>query len=186
MSGVAGTGGRFTLICVGAALILGLINALIAPVIRARGERDFQGILRSLVGDDIVGPSKRAENVPGVRLFYPVRDKAGKTVSVIVDLQGEGYGGEFTLVAVYKRNGEILSAKLLQNMETTGMGKKAESAEYMKKFARTGAEKPVPLRKAQLKPEDAQAVSGATMTFFGIARALERGSKFVQTLGDLK
>jgi electron transport complex protein RnfG len=186
MSSVAGTGGRFTLICVGAALVLGLVNALTAPVIKAREERNFQAVLKSLVNEETIGAPQKADTVPAVRAFYPVRDKAGKTVSLIVDLQGEGYGGDFSIIAAYKRNGEILSARLLQNKETPGMGKKAESADYLKKFVGMGADKPVPVRKVQLKAEDAQAVTGATTTFIGIAKALETGSKFVQGLGEIK
>ena len=186
MSGVAATGGRFTLICVGAAIVLGLVNAFVAPVIKTRGERDFQMILKSLHPEGTVGAAQKTDKTPFVRAYYPVRDRAGKVVSVIVELQGEGYGGSFILVAAYKINGELLSARMLNNNETAGMGKMAESADYMKIFVRTGAGKPVPSRKVQLKNEEVRAVSGATVTFIGISRSLERGAEFVRGLGEIK
>jgi electron transport complex protein RnfG len=69
----------------------------------------------------------------------------------------------------------------MQNSETPGLGKEAESAGYMEeKFVGTGDEEPVPTTAGDLPPEQAEAVSGATITFMGIADALATGSAYVK------
>ena len=56
----------------------------------------------------------------------------------------------------------------------------------MKKFIGSGADKPVPTVKTQLPQQEADAVSGATITFTAVAQALEAGSSFAKNLGGSK
>ena len=73
-----------------------------------------------------------------------------------------------------------------QIQHTRVLGKKAENAEYMNKFKGTGADKPVPVKKTMLEAADADAVTGATITFTGVSKALEYGSEFAKKLGGQK
>ena len=60
---------------------------------------------------------------------------------------------------------------------------KAENDNYMKIFAGTGsASVPVPTKKTMLSNADAAVVSGASITFGGISKALANGSDFVKSL----
>ena len=62
-----------------------------------------------------------------VRTYYTVSQ--GQTASgYILDLEGAGYGGEMSIFASYAPDGEIRAARLLDNLETPGLGKKAEIA----------------------------------------------------------
>jgi electron transport complex protein RnfG len=56
----------------------------------------------------------------------------------------------------------------------------------MNKFKGTGADKPVPVKKTMLESADADAVTGATITFTGVSKALEYGSEFAKKLGGQK
>ena len=108
------------------------------------------------------------------------------------------------LLAAYDSKGTILDVRLLDNDETPGLGKKAEASGYMDKFRGTGGSgRPVPVTKEMLLGEKSQgegsgkltfggwflgevegdttdSVSGATITFVGISKALDQGSRFIQ------
>ncbi|MDR1894022.1 MAG: FMN-binding protein [Spirochaetales bacterium] len=107
-------------------------------------------------------------------------------MSYIVELKGQGYGGDLQILAGYRRDGELTAAVLMANGETPGLGKNAEKAGYMDKFIGTGGERPVPVKKTQLLPQEAEGVSGSTVTFGGIARALSAGAEEVKLLEDLR
>ncbi|MFP4444343.1 MAG: FMN-binding protein, partial [Spirochaetia bacterium] len=84
----------------------------------------------------------------------------------------------------YAPDGTVLNAVLMENQESPGLGKKAEDPGYMEKFVQTGSDEPVPVRKDMLPGDEADAVTGSTVTFVGIARALKRGSEYVRTLDE--
>ena len=64
-----------------------------------------------------------------------------------------------------------------------GLGKKAEKKEYMNKFRGSGADTPVPVTKDMVL-DSPDSITGATITFTGVANALKEGSDYVKTLGD--
>jgi electron transport complex protein RnfG len=88
-----------------------------------------------------------------------------------------------TMLAGYTIEGEVIGVQLLDNAETPGLGKKAEEPGYMDKFIGTGADSSIPTRKSDLAPAQADAVSGSTITFSGIANALVDGSQFAEQQG---
>ncbi len=71
----------------------------------------------------------------------------------------------------------------MDNQETPGLGKEAENPEYMKKYIGTGEDSPVPVRKSQLSQEDADAITGASITFMGIGKALASASDYAKKEG---
>lgn len=91
-----------------------------------------------------------------------------------------------TLVASYKVSGEMMFAQLLTHSETPGLGAKAAETSYMEKFQGTGDDTPVPTDKTMLTDAEAQAVSGASITFGAVSRAIEAGSTYVKNLGGVK
>ncbi len=179
---LSGIGLRLAVICTVAALILALVNSVTAPVIEANRAKALQEALSQLVGDAPVGerqsvPEEESEVVQG---YYPVD---GGSEGYILELVGGGYGGDMQILAGFRPDGEVFAAKLMQNTETPGLGKEAERPSYMEKFVGHGGDNPVPTGASQLEPEEADSVSGATLTFIGIARALETGSEFVASGG---
>jgi hypothetical protein len=90
---------------------------------------------------------------------------------------------DMQILAGYRGDGEVFSAVLMQNAETPGLGKEAENPSYMEMFIGHGGEGDVPTSTSELESAEADAVSGATLTFLGIARALEAGSDYVASGG---
>lgn len=179
---LAGIGLRLAAICTVAALILALVNTVTAPVIEANRLEALQRALSRLVGDAPVGDRQPVteEESEVVRGYYPVD---GGSQGYVLELVGSGYGGDMQILAGYRGDGEVFSAVLMQNAETPGLGKEAENPSYMEMFIGHGGEGDVPTSTSELEPAEADAVSGATLTFLGIARALEAGSDYVASGG---
>jgi electron transport complex protein RnfG len=178
--------GKIAGICLACILLVVLARLLTASAIERRGERETYQILEGLAPGRAFGMFRPVEGKHPVLGFYPSWSGPGKAETCIVQVQGNGYGGGFSLLAHCADDGEILGARLLDNREIPGMGKAAQSPEYMDKFVGTGAAKPVPLDPKKLSQKDLAAVSGVSVTYAGIARALEQASAFVKAGGSKK
>ena len=157
-----------------AALMLASVNHFTEPVIRERKKAELEAALMELSGGLPVG-AMEAEPAEGVAKRWPI----GSGQGWLLELNAVGYGGAMTVVASYAEDGEVISARLMDNSETVGFGKKAEDPEYMTIFAGKGGAVPLPRNKTELG-DDLDTVSGATVTFNGINKAVTRGSALVQ------
>lgn len=174
-------GGRLGILCAAAALVLGLVNSLTEPKIgRIKSEtlRETLAVLtpQGEIGREVVPEDER------VIAYYPV-SQSGELLGYILNLRAAGYGGEMKVLANISVQGAVVDARLMDNLETPGLGKEAEGADYMAKYRGFGEDQPVPHRKGHLSQAEADAISGATITFAGIGTALEAGSNFVKELG---
>ena len=172
---------KLAVICLVAAGVLGFVNGVTAPQIaasKAQAELNALSVINKTgtIGDRVEGDGE------GVNYYFPVSDN-GKVTNYIMSLKSMGYGGDLIILGNFKTNGEIIDAKLMEDAETPGLGKKAENAAYKTKFHGTGSDKPVPVKKTMLDAADADAVTGATITFTGVSKALEYGSNFAKKLG---
>jgi len=201
-------GSKLCLICAAAALCLGLLNEVTEPQILARKAQEEEDALAWLIPDGRPGDKVAVAGDAAVRAYYPV-SVAGSSDRYILDLLGVGYGGDMKILAAYEPDGTLLGAALLDNQETPGLGKRAETPAYMDMFVGSGsADAPVPVSKEMLQggggaaggpgsagaqrrgrfrffPQGAaeggtDAVSGATVTFLGVSRALAAGAEYVR------
>ena len=183
MKDVMKIGGRLALICAVAAIILGLVNGITAPRIAELKALKLQQALRAVVPVGDIGEQTLLADQPGITGYYPVT-AGGKITGYVLDLTGSGYAGDLKILAGFLADGTVNAVVMMDNQETPGLGKEAEKASYMEKYLGTGSDKPIPVRKSQLAQADADAISGATITFMGIAKALEAGSAFVKGMED--
>ncbi|MBI9099864.1 MAG: FMN-binding protein [Spirochaetaceae bacterium] len=200
---------RLTLICAAAAFILGIVNIVTEPVIierkriekekalKALSDGDHVGeiqlpansddlhnqLMASLMEHGVIGSGDELDEKELITSIYPV-DKNGEITKYILQLEGSGYGGKMILLAVFSLDGSFVKAKLMENNETPGLGKKAEDSLYYNMFEKKGtSEDPVPVSKRALSDSAAEAISGSTITFNGISKALALGSDYVKLLG---
>ena len=170
--------GKLALICAVSALLLGIINSMTEPVIAARKKIELQNALISLIEEGTPG-AVEAVGEKHINSRYPIEGPGGW----ILDMTGKGYGGEMKILASFRPDGSVIDVVLMDNAETPGLGKKAEKSEYMSKFRNTGGAEPVPVSKDMID-ESPDTITGATITFSGIANAVSEGSDYVKTLGD--
>ena len=175
---------KLAVICLVAAFVLGFVNGITAPQIAASKAQAELNALSVINKAGTIGERVEGDGVM-VNYYFPVSD-GGKVTNYILSLKNMGYGGDLIILANFKTNGELIDAKLMEDAETPGLGKKAENPAYMDKFKGTGADKPVPVKKTMLESADADAVTGATITFTGLSKALEYGSEFAKKLGGQK
>lgn len=200
---------RLAIICAVASLVLGVVNIVTEPVIieRKRVEKevalkelsdgdhvgelqlpansdDLHGkLMASLAAHGVIAAGEDIDEKELITSIYPV-DKNGEITKYILQLDGSGYGGKMVILAVFLNDGTFVKAKLMENNETPGLGKKAEDSAYYNMFMNTGSDaRPLPVSKRALVASDAEAVSGSTITFNGISRALALGSDYVKLLG---
>jgi len=174
-------GAKLAVICAISALALALVNSITEPLIVQRKADELSAKLNALVPEAVLGAAEIVTDFPGVTERYPLT-KDGKKYGFILNLVGTGYAGEMKILAAFSREGEVRNVVLAENDETPGLGKKAESPAYMTKYIGSGLDKPVPVRKNQLNQVDADAVTGATITFAGIGRALEKGADYTRQM----
>ncbi len=165
---------KLVAICAVSAILLGVINGVTEPIIAERKVEGLEKALLAVLDEGRPGRRKALEGEGAVVARYPVRGAD----RWILELWGIGYGGGMLILASFTGDGQVVDVVLMDNQETPGLGKKAEKPEYMDKFRGTGGGTPVPVRKEGL--EDPGSVTGATITFVGVAEALAEGSAYVK------
>ena len=160
------------------------MNAVTEPRIEHIKQVRLEQALETVSRGMNIGERAAVNDNKVVSAYYPLYEgtEDGAANGYICRLIGGGYGGDMVILAGYESNGEVFSVQLMENQETPGLGKEAEKQSYMEKYVGTGADQPIPVRKDMLPQEQADTVTGATITFIGIAKALVEGSNFVKEL----
>ncbi len=166
-------------ICGVAAILLAGINSVTAPRIALNAEAEPAAALSQVAGGYDLGERSDCD-AAGSNFVVPLTE-GGAVKGYILELTGAGYGGAFTMVASYNADGSVIGAKMMSDSETPGLGKKSEESWYMLQFVGMGGDTPLPSSKNDLA--DPSAVSGASVTFGGVTKALSNGSEYVKSLG---
>ena len=182
MKNILKTGFILFVICAFSAGLCGVVNSITAPKIAENIRQEQLKAYDAVASGMEIGEETVVDGVKGVVSALPL-SRDGKAEGVILNLTGNGYGGEFSIIASYSFDGKLLKAKMMGNGETPGLGKKSEQAWYMEMFEGKGSDVPLPAAKSDLPADKAQAVSGASITFGGVSAALRNGSEYVKTLG---
>lgn len=177
MKGYLKTASILAIICAVAALILSTLNSVTAPVIADYEAQQTINALNAVSHGYEMGEQVTTDS--DISPYYIPLEENGSLKGYIVELSGNGYGGLIRLVASFDTKGELLESKVVSNSETPGLGKKSESDTYMKMYI---GHDQVPTTKNELSAEDSAAISGASITFGAIGKALFNGSAYVKTL----
>ena len=169
-------------ICAFFALLLALVHSFT----QSRIEANSKGELLSSLNDVIVANSSYSlddevtvENDSVVKSYFVVRSSNSDISCVVLSLTGNGFGGEFSVIASYDTDGDLLKVKLLDNSETSGLGKKYEDQSNLVMFSTHNT---IPQSKSELIESESAIVSGATVTFDGIVKAVTAGQEFAKKL----
>lgn len=176
------TGLLLFFICAFSAGLCGIINSITAPQILINTQKETEAALSAVSGGYALGDEMESSNA-SITMVIPLLDGDDKVAGYILELNANGYGGGMTIIASYLNSGELMKAKMMANSETPGLGKKSENDWYMAMFEGLGGASPLPTSKADLPSDQAQSVSGASITFSGVSGALNLGSSYVKGLG---
>ena len=184
MKEVFKTGAKLAVICAVAAISLGIVNAVTDPIIIAARAARLEAALQKLSLGLEIGELVEVGNDSAITGYYPLI-KDGNIVAYIVKVIGAGYADDLNLLSAISLKGKILSAVLMENSETPGLGKEAENTSYMEMFVGKGDGSVIPYRKTQLDPDEADSITGASITFIGIGKALNAASEFAVKIGGM-
>lgn len=183
MKEVMKIGGKLAAICAIAAISLGIVNAITEPIILTARVEKLKLALSDLSGGLEVGDFSEVEDQTStVKGYYPLTGTNG-IEAYIVNVIGAGYAGDMNLLTAISLEGEVFSVVLMEHTETPGLGKEAENPSYMEKFVGTGKDSIIPSSKTHLNSKDADSITGASITFIGIGKALNEASVFVDQIG---
>jgi electron transport complex protein RnfG len=176
---------KLTAICFVSVLLLSIINLATAPQIKKNKEKAEKEAMNYLMPD--------ADSFSSIKHFSSIDERLSKDfyyyeaygngglIGYIVTSQNNGYGGKMKVMIAFDQNLKIVNAKLLDNSETPGLGKKAENDKYMNKFKNTNTDTvPLPLNKNMLSASDKDSVTGATITFNGIVGAIKKAADLLK------
>ena len=180
-------------ICAVCAALCGLVNFITAPKIEENARLANEAALRKVSGGMLPGNSVMSTDLAdfdferygaAINEVTPLYTDEARTIigGYSLQLNTTGYGGPMTIIASYRKDGSIIGAQLTTNSETAGLGKKYEEAKNMSIFVNKGGEgeTPIPVSKNDLDRTESAIVSGATVTFTGLASALNLGSNWVK------
>lgn len=176
---------KLTSICFVAVLLLGFINLVTEPKIKKNKEKSEKEAMSLLIPEardfsDIKNFRSVDESLKKYFYYYEAYNNS-ELIGYIVSSQENGYGGKMKVMIAFDKELKILNAKLLDNSETPGLGKKAESDQYMNKFKNTNTHtNPLPLNKNMLSSIDKDSVTGATITFNGIVGAIIKATDLLK------
>lgn len=177
---------KLTSICFVSVLLLSVINLITEPQIKKNKEKTEKEAMTFLMPEakdfsKIKNFKSISDNLKKDFYYYEAYNNNSELIGYIVSSQDTGYGGKMKVMVAFDKNLKILDAKLLDNSETPGLGKKAENDKYMDKFKNTNTEKnPLPLNKNMLSPADRDAVTGATITFNGVVGAIKKAADLLK------
>ncbi len=168
-------------ICAVSAILLALFNMITKPVID-----EYELNAKLAARQEVSCGLKVEEEIPvvdsnNVLAVCPLSEN-GKITGYVLELKDHGYGGEINVTASYDVKGKIMAVKFGSNSETPGVGKRYEDSDKLVMFEGKGSEIDIPATKKILSTEETALVTGATVTFLGISRALKTGSEYVKNI----
>lgn len=126
-----------TVICLVAALLLGLVNNVTAPVIAQR-TADAKAAQRKVVMQDAekfekVDVPKDAELSDMVLEAYKAT-KGGETVGYVFDVSSNGFGGPISITVGVDKDLHFTGVRIGDNTETAGLGSKSTDPKFYKQY----------------------------------------------------
>lgn len=179
MKTIAKTGLVLFLICAVCAALCAWVNSFTYPVIQENVARANREALEAVSGGLDIGDTIAVLDSDTVREITEL-SRDGKTCGYVLQLEGKGYGGLFTIIASYDTSGALIKAKMTEDSETAGLGKNAENDWYMDLFTGMGDTVSFPGGKSDLSESDKALVSGASFTFRAVSSTLKSGSEYVK------
>lgn len=110
---------------------------------------------------------------------FKVYDDRGAFKGVVVSVVSHnGYGGDITLSLGVDPNGVITGMKVTSMSETSGLGAECQNEEWQAQFIGKGADTLVYTKKGAQKPDEIDALTGATITTKAVLEAVNEAHAF--------
>jgi electron transport complex protein RnfG len=170
-----------TIICVVVSAALGFTYTGTKAAIDGRARLDAENARKEVFADadkfeeigdvaDIVNGKAELEAV--TEAFKALR--GSETVGYVFTTSGKGYGGTIKIAVGIDTAGKITGMKIVEHAETPGLGSKAGEEPFSSQFTGITPQEPLKVVKnAKTKPEEIDAISGATITSRAVVEAVQ-------------
>lgn len=178
--------GLITLVC---ALLLGVVNQVTEPQIKANEKATLDAAMAEIIPDatfeDVEVPAEYQtpadKNTPAIVLAAKAV-KDGQDAGYCVEVQPKGFGGALTVIVGVSPDGTIAGAKVTKHAETPGLGAKAQQdPNWITQFAGMPADGSLAVSK---DGGSVSAITGATITSRAVTLGVNTAAEFVQSLGQ--
>ncbi|WP_343101014.1 RnfABCDGE type electron transport complex subunit G [Romboutsia sp. MSSM.1001216sp_RTP31141st1_G3_RTP31141_220114] len=171
-------------ICAVAALALGFINQITAPIIEDRNIQ-ANNELRQLVLEDATEfkqlDKKVIENIDGLEegivseVYEGISgsDAVGYTIKTLPS----GYGGVMEVIVGISKDGKITGVNIGNMAETPGLGTKANEPNFKGQFSEKEAKELSVVKGSATSDNQIAAISGATITSEAVTRGVNAAIK---------
>lgn len=141
-------------VTVAAAVLLGGVDLITAPVIAARQEEDYRKALEEYFPD--LAEYKTEEG--GENSFDLVYDDGGKLLGLMASAAAQGYDDLISYNLALDGQGVVLGLRIVEHSETQGVGDVIEKPEFQDQFVGKSCLDPLRIG------DDVDTVSGATIS----------------------
>ena len=183
-------------ICVAVAAALAFTYSGTKDTITARAEREAENARK-----EVLPEAERFEVLKDISAlagskpeFNAIKDaykgfKGESLAGYVFSVESKGYGGIIKISVGIDTTGRIAGVKIGENNETPGLGAKAAEAPFISQFKNLKpAEELKAVKKGKTKPEEIDAISGATITSRAVVKAVqaavEMASEINKTNGE--
>lgn len=156
-----------TIVCVVAALILGITYNVTKPLIAEQKEKEKQEALKEVLPD----ADEYKEGLLDDKQYYEGY-KNGKPVGYAISCAGDGYAGEINMLVGIDSSGKITGVEVLSQQETPGLGARCIEIKPKEKkpwFLAQLEGRPA----SELDRANIEAITGATITTEAIIKAIK-------------
>jgi electron transport complex protein RnfG len=168
-------------ICIVVSAALAFTNAITTDKIKERADLDAESAKAEVLSD-----ADRFETVEGLDELVaqnPALDiikeayrgfKADTLQGYVFQVSSKGYGGDISVTVGIDKDGKITGVRIGENKETPGLGAKAAEPRFksqLENIVPGGLLKVVKGEKT--KPEEIEAISGATITSKAVVKAVQ-------------
>lgn len=109
--------------------------------------------------------------------------KDGEVIGYVFSVSSSGYGGDVKMTVGITSEGKITGVNIGDNNETPGLGSKAKEPKFNSQFDNlTPSESLVVVKTQKTKPEEIEAISGATITSRAVTSGVEAAVEVYQKL----
>jgi len=139
-----------TLICILSAVALSFVYESINPIIEENKNNRLRAALKEVI--PLADNFKEAEDI---QKFEEIKSifrgfKDNKITGYAILLEASGYGGDIKILVGVNKDKEITGIKIMEHLETPGLGARIEENEFLSQFIG--------------KPKEFDAITGATIS----------------------
>ncbi|MFW6139093.1 MAG: RnfABCDGE type electron transport complex subunit G [Spirochaetota bacterium] len=160
-------------------LVLSGIYMFAHPLI----QQNLQQELRRSIFQVVPGVEDYQKKQEGGVTYYVCRDASGTTVGYAVPAEGNGYQGKIrVMIGLSPDLEKITGMRVLEQKETPGLGGRISEKSFQKQFEGMAAQPRVGYvkNKRPEKPNNIQAITGATISSRSVVAVVNKGVKNVE------